>query len=77
MYSNEDLEKFYFWYQTEDVFHGISLQSFYSKDNVLYNSRSFEQLFGFGKNYLLYRVSPEGAEGTDSDGGPEGTTPSI
>lgn len=37
MYSSEDLERFYFQYQTGAVPHGMSLQSFCSKNNVLYN----------------------------------------
>ena len=37
MYSSEDLERFYFQYQTEAVPHGMSLQSFCSKNNVPYN----------------------------------------
>lgn len=37
MYSSEDLERFYFQYQTEAVPHGVSLQSFCSTNNVPYN----------------------------------------
>lgn len=37
MYSSEDLERFYFQYQTEAVPHGVSLQSFCSTHNVLCN----------------------------------------
>ena len=37
MYSSEDLERFYFQYQTEAVPHGVSLQSFCSTHNVPYN----------------------------------------
>lgn len=37
MYSSEDLERFYFQYQTEAVPHGVSLQSFCLTNNVLYN----------------------------------------
>ena len=37
MYSSEDLERFYFQYQTEAVPHGMSLQSFCSKNNMPYN----------------------------------------
>ena len=37
MYSNEDLERFYFKYQTEALPHGQSLQSFCLNNNVLYN----------------------------------------
>ena len=34
MYSSEDLERFYFQYQTEALPHGESLQSFCLKNNV-------------------------------------------
>ena len=37
MYSNEDLERFYFQYQTEALPHGESIQSFCLKNNVPYN----------------------------------------
>ena len=37
MYSNEDLERFYFKYQTETLPHGQSLQSFCLNNNVPYN----------------------------------------
>ena len=37
MYSSEDLERFYFQYQTEALPHGESLQSFCMRNNVPYN----------------------------------------
>ena len=37
MYSSEDLERFYFHYQTEALPHGESLQSFCVKNKVPYN----------------------------------------
>ena len=37
MYSNEDLERFYFKYQTVALPHGQSLQSFCLNNNVHYN----------------------------------------
>ena len=37
MYSNEDLEHFYFKYQSEALPHGQSLQSFCMNNNVPYN----------------------------------------
>ena len=37
MYSNEDLERFYFQYQTEAVPLGESVQSFCKRNNVPYN----------------------------------------
>ena len=37
MYSSEELERFYFQYQTEALPHGESLQSFCVKNKVPYN----------------------------------------
>ena len=37
MYSSEDLERFYFQYQTEVLPHGESIQSFCVKNKVPYN----------------------------------------
>ena len=37
MYSSEDLERFYFQYQSEALPHGESLQSFCLKNQVPYN----------------------------------------
>ena len=37
MYSSEDLERFYFQYQTEALPHGESLQSFCVRNKVPYN----------------------------------------
>ena len=37
MYSNEDLERFYFKYQSEALPHGESIQSFCIKNNFPYN----------------------------------------
>ena len=37
MYNSEDLERFYFQYQTEALPHGESLQSFCVKNKVPYN----------------------------------------
>ncbi len=37
MYSNEDLERFYFQYQTESKPSGESIQSFCKRNNVPYN----------------------------------------
>ena len=38
MYSSEDLERFYFQYQTEALPHGESLQSFCVRNKVPYNN---------------------------------------
>ncbi len=37
MYSSEDLEKFYFQYQTEAMPNGISIEQFCSRNKVPYN----------------------------------------
>lgn len=37
MYSSEDLEKFYFLYQTEAMPNGISIEQFCSRNKVPYN----------------------------------------
>ena len=37
MYSSEDLERFYFQYQTEAMPKGISIEQFYSRNKVPYN----------------------------------------
>lgn len=37
MYSSEDLERFYFHYQTEAMPKGISIEQFCSRNKVAYN----------------------------------------
>lgn len=37
MYSSEDLERFYFQYQTEALPHGVSIQDFCLRNKVPYN----------------------------------------
>lgn len=37
MYSSEDLERFYFQYQTEALPHGVSMQDFCVRNKVPYN----------------------------------------
>ena len=37
MYSSEDLERFYFQYQTEAMPKGISIEQFCSRNKVPYN----------------------------------------
>lgn len=37
MYSSEDLERFYFQYQTEALPHGVSIQDFCVRNKVPYN----------------------------------------
>ena len=69
MYSSEDLERFYFQYQTESLPHGESLQSFCVKNKVPYNrmfsfdNRSyslFEKKFVAG--YQFMKVERNGAD---------------
>ena len=45
MYSSEDLERFYFQYQTEALPHGESLQSFCVKNKVLDHIRRILRTF--------------------------------
>ena len=47
MYSNEDLERFYFKYQPAALPHGQSLQSFFLNNKVL--TYSTQQLISFWK----------------------------
>ena len=49
MYSSEDLERFYFQYQTEALPHGESIQSFCVKNKVPYNI-FFEMVQGQTQN---------------------------
>ena len=44
MYSNDDLERFYFQYQTEAVPSGESVQSFCKRNNVPYNKIGFNKI---------------------------------
>ena len=48
MLSSEDLERFYFQYQTEAVPLGMSVQTFCLRNNVPYNSKQSS------KNRILY-----------------------
>ena len=57
MYSNEDLERFYFKYQTEALPHGQSLQSFCLNNNVPYNI--FSKLLLSGKTSKNIKFLPE------------------
>lgn len=51
MYSSEDLESFYFQYQTEALPHGDSLPSFCVKDKVPYNI--FQKCFKDTRNKVF------------------------
>ena len=60
MYSSEDLERFYFQYQTEALPHGESLQSFCLKNNVPYNI--FQKWFKDTRKKVV-EVQVDGAPG--------------
>ena len=61
MYSSEDLERFYFQYQTDALPHGESLQSFCVKNKVPYNIfQKFEKKFVAG--YQFMKVERNGLE---------------
>ncbi len=51
MYSSEDLERFYFQYQTEALPRGESIQSFCLKNNVPYNI--FEKWYRDTRNKIV------------------------
>ena len=68
MYSSEDLERFYFQYQTEALPHGESLQSFCLQNKVPYNillaskndvqdNRYKSQIFAFVKSKARFMYS--------------------
>ena len=60
MYSSEDLERFYFQYQTEALPHGESLQSFCVKNKVPYNI--FQKWFKDTRKKIV-EVQVDGAPG--------------
>ena len=60
MYSSEDLERFYFQYQTEALPHGESLQSFCIKNKVPYNI--FQKWFKDTRKKVV-EVQVDGAPG--------------
>lgn len=74
MYSSEDLERFYFQYQTEALPHGESLQSFCLKNKVPYNI--FQKWFKDTRKKVV-EVQVDGApeitheEKTKTDGQPK------
>lgn len=75
MYSSEDLERFYFQYQTEAVPHGMSLQSFCSKNNVPYNI--FIMVQGYPQKIVEVQVDgvPSGPPSESVLSSPSGETP--
>ena len=56
MYSSEDLERFYFQYQTEALPHGESLQSFCVKNKVPYNI--FQRVLSASIIFIMSVISP-------------------
>ena len=60
MYSSEDLERFYFQYQSEALPHGESLQSFCLKNKVPYNI--FQKWFKDTRKKVV-EVQVDGAPG--------------
>ena len=60
MYSSEDLERFYFQYQSEALPHGESLQSFCVKNKVPYNI--FQKWFKDTRKKVV-EVQVDGAPG--------------
>ena len=60
MYSSEDLERFYFQYQSEALPHGESLQSFCLKNKVPYNI--FQKWFKDTRKKIV-EVQVDGAPG--------------
>ena len=55
MYSSEDLERFYFQYQTEALPHGESLQSFCVKNKVPYNI--FQRVLPVSIVFIMFVIS--------------------
>ena len=55
MYSSEDLERFYFQYQTEALPHGESLQSFCVKNKVPYNI--FQRVLLVSIIFIMFVIS--------------------
>ena len=72
MYSSEDLERFYFQYQTEALPHGESLQSFCLKHKVPYNI--FQKWFKDTRK----KIVEVKVDGIPVEGGDErATTPNV
>ena len=68
MYSSEDLERFYFQYQTEALPHGESLQSFCLKNKVPYNL--FEKWYKDTRKKIV-EVSVDGRPEDEDEPGDE------
>ena len=64
MYSNEDLERFYFQYQTEALPSGESVQSFCKRNNVPYNI--FSKWYKDTRKRIV-EVSVEGRPSSESN----------
>ena len=77
MYSNEDLERFYFQYQTEALPSGESVQSFCKRNNVPYNI--FSKWYKDTRRRIV-EVSVEGrpsSESSPASPGPDATPPDV
>ena len=66
MYSSEDLERFYFQYQTETFSHGESLQSFCVRNKVSYNI--FQKWYKDTRKKIV-PVQVDGISGTGESSG--------
>ena len=69
MYSSEDLERFYFQYQSEALPHGESLQSFCVKNKVPYNI--FQKWFKDTRRKKVVEVQVDGAPEITHEGKPK------
>ena len=72
MYSNDDLERFYFQYQTEAVPSGESVQSFCKRNNVPYNI--FSKWYKDTRQKIV-EVSVDGLPSADSS--PSSRSPEV
>lgn len=75
MLSSEDLERFYFQYQTEAVPLGMSVQTFCLRNNVPYNI--FTMVQGYPQKIVEVQVDgvPSGPPSESGPSSPSGETP--
>lgn len=71
MYSNEDLERFYFQYQTESKPSGESIQSFCKRKNVPYN------IFSKWYKDTRSRIVEVSVDGRPAESGMSDSTPEV
>lgn len=69
MYSSEDLERFYFQYQTEALPHGESMQSFCIRNKVPYN------IFSKWYKDTRKKIVEVKVDGRPSEGEPSSVSP--